>query len=928
MTARWNWPGSKWWRVDLHTHSPESYDFKPEADREAKDWAAWVSAAKSAGLQAVALTDHNTPNGIPEIQAAATAAGDLTVLPGVEVTVGGIHILCILDGKCTRDDVVALLSKLGIEPTAFGRRDTSSTKSICEAIDIATDAGAIVIAAHVNGTKGLLRLTGEDRLKVLKHPRLAAVELVVTSPHPEDSEVWLDPASEAVQSWLNGSKTDGRALVQIWSSDSHENTQAGRQFTWVKMTQPDAEGLRLALLDGTGSLRPVESATAGDPNQHAENAIERITVRQAKYMGRGKDPSTPEPLTVNFNPWLNAVIGGRGTGKSTLVDFCRTTLRRESELNVDGETSLRDAFDKRMRVPPKPRIDEGLLTPDTVVEITYRKDGERFVISWDPQGSTPPISRIEGDQRVAEDGDVRERFPVRIYSQKQLFDLARDPNALLTVIDDNSDVRGAELIRKRREAETKYLVLCAEVRALRAQIADLPARTASLTDVRRKLEVLQRGGHAKMLNDYRARRRQDGTWQSVLQSAVDAMEAVGLAADGRLVVADIDLGAEADGDSATLALKRAHTTLNGIVAKLQRSVLDAVDEARAAIRGVLTGADAVAWRAAVSSSEQEYQTVTQQLAEAGIANPDEYRDLLQRATILEQEIGMLAKQRVAVDEREQEAAAALLRYRDVRSELTERRKEFADRSSSNLIKVEIQKYAKRDGLEEFLREALGIPRFDDDYRALVEQVVPSPDQPWSFKKLDEQVARLREVQGNPQKAWPAKDHRFDTALRKLHPERFDRVALNFPDDAVRVSFRDQRDGDAVWKPLEQGSPGQKTAALLAFVLGYGHEPIILDQPEDDLDNTLIYELLVRRLRETKSTRQVIVVTHNPNIVVHGDAELVVSLEVRGGQTRIAFTGGLQEQKAREEICRVMEGGRDAFETRYRRIMLHGRPSHG
>jgi predicted ATPase len=107
---------------------------------------------------------------------------------------------------------------------------------------------------------------------------------------------------------------------------------------------------------------------------------------------------------------------------------------------------------------------------------------------------------------------------------------------------------------------------------------------------------------------------------------------------------------------------------------------------------------------------------------------------------------------------------------------------------------------------------------------------------------------------------------------------------------------------------------------LAFVLGYGDEPILLDQPEDDLDNTLIYELLVRRLRETKATRQVIVVTHNPNIVVHGDAELVVSLEAAGGQTRIAYKGGLQEQKGRDEICRVMEGGRDAFEKRYRRIM--------
>ena len=77
---------------------------------------------------------------------------------------------------------------------------------------------------------------------------------------------------------------------------------------------------------------------------------------------------------------------------------------------------------------------------------------------------------------------------------------------------------------------------------------------------------------------------------------------------------------------------------------------------------------------------------------------------------------------------------------------------------------------------------------------------------------------------------------------------------------------------------------------------------------------------MNRLRETKVQRQVIVVTHNPNIVVHGDAEFVLSLESRDGQSSIACSGGLQEQNVRDEICRVMEGGREAFERRYRRIM--------
>jgi hypothetical protein len=224
MSASWKWPGSRWWRVDLHTHSPASYDFRSDADREAKNWTAWVSAEKSADLDAVAVTDHNTPDGISDIQAAAVAQS-LWVFPGVEVTVGGIHLLCLFDPKCTRDDVVALLSKLGIEPFAFGRPDTSSSKSIVEVIDMATVAGAIVIAPHVNGPKGLLTMPpGLDRLRALKATGLIAAELGFPPPDPTG---WIDPKNTDVQSWLDGTKIENRSLAQVWCSDSHAFDEAG-----------------------------------------------------------------------------------------------------------------------------------------------------------------------------------------------------------------------------------------------------------------------------------------------------------------------------------------------------------------------------------------------------------------------------------------------------------------------------------------------------------------------------------------------------------------------------------------------------------------------------------------------------------------------------------------------------------------------------
>lgn len=921
MSSKWNWPGSRWWRVDLHAHSPASYDFGSEQDRRDKDWPAWVKAASDADLDAIAVADHNTPEGIPGLLEAARKLGHPVVFPGIELTAGGIHLLCIFDPSQGRDEFVALLGQLGIRPGAFGTSATTATTSIVDTLDALRAAGAITLAAHVNGPKGLIAdLDGQERIKPLAHPGLFGVE---TAPPPADPAGWLDPTGPDVTRWVNGTLADvGRVLPVVQGSDGHAAAEVGRRFTWVKMTRPNLEGLRLALLDGSGSVRPATRENPGDPNSHAASVIECVTVANAKYMGRAT------ALAISLNPWLNALIGGRGTGKSTLVDLCRLALRREAELNSGGETSLRATFDKRMRVPPG-RSDEGLLTENTRVDVVYRKDGERFVISWDRQGGATSIARLDGERRIPEGGDIQERFPVRIYSQKQLFDLARDPNALLAVIDATDDVRGVELARLKKEAEAKYLSLCASARSLRAQALELPTRSASLGDIRRKIDVLQSGGHAATLNEYRQRQRIDAAWLAVQRDATQRLIAVQDSAQA-LAVGDLDSADTVTEEPARKALDCAHASMRAAIVELQRAVLAALTDAQARLAAVATGPDANAWREAVAGSEAAYKEVTVRLSDAGIANPNEYRDLLQRAASLEQEVKTLEQRQGEALAREGEAAEELVRFRALRSELATRRARFAGGASSALIRVEIRGCADLGGVEPFLRDTLGIVRYDDDHSALGERITAAGTAAaeWSYASLDAVLSQLRGVLADPQKQWPAKDRRFEAALRKLQPERLDRLALFSPEDSVEVSFRDVRDSTSQWRRLSQGSPGQQTAALLAFVLGYGTEPIILDQPEDDLDNTLIYELLVQRLRESKLTRQIIVVTHNPNIVVHGDAELVVSLESRGGQTQVLFAGGLQEKNARDEICRVMEGGSEAFDTRYHRIRQAGAQGRG
>jgi len=103
MSASWDWPGSRWWRVDLHTRSPASHDFGTQVDRDHPDWVGWITAARDAGLNAVAITDHNTAGGIERLQQAASEVQDSPLLfPDVEVTASdGVHLLVVMDPSRT-----------------------------------------------------------------------------------------------------------------------------------------------------------------------------------------------------------------------------------------------------------------------------------------------------------------------------------------------------------------------------------------------------------------------------------------------------------------------------------------------------------------------------------------------------------------------------------------------------------------------------------------------------------------------------------------------------------------------------------------------------------------------------------------------------------------------------------------------------------
>jgi predicted ATPase len=133
------------------------------------------------------------------------------------------------------------------------------------------------------------------------------------------------------------------------------------------------------------------------------------------------------------------------------------------------------------------------------------------------------------------------------------------------------------------------------------------------------------------------------------------------------------------------------------------------------------------------------------------------------------------------------------------------------------------------------------------------------------------------------------------------------------------------------------SEGKKAFVILKLLLDFSDDtcPILIDQPEDELDNRSIYNELSKYLREKKSKRQVIVVTHNPNIVVGADAEEVIVANQHGvgteNKNEVKFdykTGSLEntytnpdtentldKMGIKEHVCDILEGGKEAFEKR-------------
>lgn len=149
--------------------------------------------------------------------------------------------------------------------------------------------------------------------------------------------------------------------------------------------------------------------------------------------------------------------------------------------------------------------------------------------------------------------------------------------------------------------------------------------------------------------------------------------------------------------------------------------------------------------------------------------------------------------------------------------------------------------------------------------------------------------------------------RYQSHLRqklKSDPEILDDLDAWWPQDKVIVKYRPHN--SKKFQSVEKGSAGQKVPAIIVFLLNHRDEPLIIDQPEDHLDNALIYDLIVNQSQENKNKRQIIIITHNSNIVVNGDSELVHVLKFMNDQIQIDKQDGLVDKDIHNKICSILK----------------------
>jgi len=986
-------PGARWLRCDLHVHTPFDgekkfgEDLRAAIDAFRKErpqrlaeiaerfvTACRGEAAVGAGMDLVALTDHNSIDGYrylrSQFQTLAQQAHDQglampAILPGVEFSVGGerpIHFLVIFAASTDPDVIDRAISHVFGASDRFDPR-TGTPRATGQSVDefltrlydyCRPPAGDrslefVVLPAHADGRQGISRemvggaaasditvatslwdeMKGHLRQRVITRRDWHGFQ--ASRPFADLSQafkelLWRWAAARRSEDWesLTESQKARYREQKHWAlvecSDPHNYEAIGSRFTWLKMEVPDVEGIRLALLDPESRLRRM----ADGPPGRAYPRVERIRIQNTDFF---------EDVEIPINPCLTTLIGGRGTGKSTVIEYLRHALdrARREDLPDDEPGNVREAVlsvlsEKRERDFGHTK---GTLLPnhEIALDIVVAERGYRVRRSASGIEIIPDPERPHAEPAAL---DIRSLVAARILSQRQIARIARDPVSQRSELDALIDSDRLREIENRRRVLTETL---AELQAARTRLAErrakLPAVETELRKVRDQIAFVESAGRREVLARFdafeRERRWLEDTRKEIERLAGELDEAA--AAMG----ADVSSPGELPDAMPTAAWLR--SVADRVRAGREAAASALRDQAASlrALRDTIVTEQSEKWQASYDEARSAYDALRQEMASRGVDFAQHER-LLQRRALLERELASLQKTAQELEGISGKLRDARLQLVEVHEQRLAARRERA-RALEEIdadVRLEIRGFRDRDDFESRREQWFGGAGLQQrDWTALCDYVFAENGQvPDRIRELVEAMRADVEATVSRGTTLGAEESRvavlvgadrltrnFFNALSRRDRVRLDEMERFLPEDLVEARVRA---ADGSFKTIETGSVGEKSTAILSLLLSAGDQPIIIDQPEDDLDNQYVYNVVVDLLRRRKFSRQVIIATHNANIPVNGDAELIVALGVKDRLGVVLGAGSIDRREIKDLVSVIMEGSAEAFRLRRER----------
>ncbi len=834
-------------------------------------------------IKVVGLADHGSVESSQGLRA-FLEENEIVVFPGFEIASSEkIHMVCLYPEDTQHSILNQYLGQLmGGNISQLADQPTHASSLSCEEIarKLLDQQKGFWFAAHITGRNGLLRLSkdGNNYTHLWKNH-----ELVIAAQIPGSIDD-LNQDFKKYHKILENRNPDYKrikpiAIINAKDVSKPEDLAIRSSSCLVKMTQPTFEALKKAFHDPESRIR-----LNHDLPEKPYSFIRSIAWEGAGFF---------EARTLAFSKNLNAVIGGRGTGKSTLIESIRFALDLPSK---GGERQL-EALRR-----------QNLGSAKVLLEVISKSHhGNRYTISR-RYGERPEVINEQGEPSHLTPADLLPS--IELLGQNEILEIEKDEDAKLELIhyflpDRKKFNATMDLVRKKL-AENR-----AEIVKQREEIDSLESAVSQEQKYKEQLENFQKLGIANKLSNVQFLEKEKWIKDQVntqFQSFEEWLENYKDAFDVSFLQAEND-AALPNTDSIEKIAKIMEAFKQKIDALVEQEK-EHLKAARADYQIELKN-----WQSNSAKITDELNQAIAQLPEqsgrSGKEIGREFQGIATQLTAVSRQREALDRQKKIVKELEKERSRYLEEYRDTafkRYTAMSQSIEKLNKSLRGKVKISIVRIQNRKSLEKFLSELDGIGSAKVQWIKYPETIDLVEWAQWIAEKKEQSFINEYEqydlTKGTVEKMLGMSLDR-QLQLQEIELKDVVKIELNTAHSGSTEHYVD----------LQHLSTGQKCTAILNLLLLGRDEPLIIDQPEDNLDNAFIAEHIVSDIRQSKTKRQFLFATHNANIPIFGDAELIAVLNSEKDKGSIAYQGSIDQSDIQQQSAEILEGGKAAFKAR-------------